>query len=116
MSKVMHSKSQRCLPTGRFGTATMSYFQFIRWLLFLNIFMSVVMVCVVLLPHFLINVPPTFGDSVNVSMSIFHKEAVECTDVYNSATDEIIRSEDVFHQVFDFLQGTVSTVTYLDYT
>ena len=98
------------LISGKFGTAYMSFFRFIRWLMFLNIYIMIVMFCVTTIP-FLVLKPESFSETVNTSQSVYHDQAVNCSRNYQDYIDEIKTLKSTFEKVLDFLQGTVSIVS-----
>ena len=98
-----------CFVSGKFGTAYMSFFRFIRWLMFLNIYIMIVMFCVTTIP-FLVLKPESFSETVNKSQSVYHDQAVNCSRNYQDYIDEIKTLKSTFEKVLDFLQGTVSIV------
>ncbi|XP_063445695.1 transmembrane channel-like protein 7 isoform X2 [Mytilus trossulus] len=82
---------------GRFGTAIMNYFRFIRWLMFMNLYMMVIMMCVTLVPHLILT------DSTNVTIS---NKTKQCTEDYGTHLDNITDTENIGNKIFDVLQGT----------
>lgn len=90
---------------GKFGTAVMSFFRFIRWLMFLNLFMMLILICVITVPYLALGKMP-FEDTVNVSVSEFHRQALECSENYTEYSAELFSQESTFEKVLDFLQGT----------
>lgn len=94
--------------TGQYGTAAMTYFRFIKWLMFLNIYIMIIMFCVITVPYLALG-PYTFNSSltdVNVSG---YREAIECTTEYEIYHSNLTESESIGQQVLDLLQGTVSS-------
>ncbi|XP_052764523.1 transmembrane channel-like protein 7 [Mya arenaria] len=94
---------------GHFGQATVSYFRFLRWLLFLNLFLTIFMITVVLMPFLLL--PTASGDnlfkaSVNECTSLYHYEAVYFSGNYTDFVEESIDSGFTSQSVLDILQGT----------
>ena len=69
----------------------------------------IVMVCVTTIPSLALS-PATFPESVNKSQSVFHAQAVNCSENYELYNEEIKLLKSTFEQVLDFLQGTVSTL------
>ena len=67
----------------------------------------VAMLCVTTIP-FLALKPGTFPETVNRSQSVFHEQAVNCSENYELYNEEIKLLKSTFEQVLDFLQGTVS--------
>lgn len=90
---------------GKFGTAYMSFFRFIRWLMFLNIYIMVIMFCVTTVP-FLALPPESFRETVDINQSVFHEQAVNCSLNYLQYNEKIKTLKSTFEQVLDFLQGT----------
>lgn len=93
---------------GHFGTSTVSYFRFLRWLLFLNLFQSIFMIAAILLPFiFLPTTDPSphadFVDSIDKCNSTWHAQAYYYSQEY---TNRLNASENVGQQVLDVLQGT----------
>ncbi|WAQ97179.1 TMC7-like protein [Mya arenaria] len=89
--------------------ATVSYFRFLRWLLFLNLFLTIFMITVVLMPFLLL--PTASGDnlfkaSVNECTSLYHYEAVYFSGNYTDFVEESIDSGFTSQSVLDILQGT----------
>lgn len=94
--------------TGQYGTAAMTYFRFIKWLMFLNIYIMIIMFCVITVPYLALG-PYTFNSSltdVNVSG---YREAIECTTQYEIYHSNLTETESIGQQVLDLLQGTVSS-------
>lgn len=101
------------LYSGHFGTSTVSYFRFLRWLMFLNIFMSVFMLGTVLLPFLLL--PPQGHGSFSSSMknecaSTFHWQAVMYSANYTSEVETAVKNSSLGQKFLDVLQGTVSSL------
>ncbi|KAL5018333.1 hypothetical protein ScPMuIL_004055 [Solemya velum] len=91
---------------GQFGTAIMNYFRFIRWLMFLNIYLTVITLCVITIPY-LAMAPAQFPQSVPVTnQSVFVQQALECSSNYNNYSRYTLSKESTFEKVLDFLQGT----------
>ncbi|XP_060592581.1 transmembrane channel-like protein 7 [Ruditapes philippinarum] len=90
---------------GKFGTAVMSFFKFIRWLMFLNLFLMLVMVCVITIPYLALESKP-FKETINATQSDYHRQAVNCSENYIEYSEELFRQESTFEKVLDFLQGT----------
>ncbi|KAH3871112.1 hypothetical protein DPMN_034306 [Dreissena polymorpha] len=95
---------------GHFGTSTVSYFRFLRWLMFLNLSLTVFMMFVVLVPFLTVGVggdgANSFTDSVNSCTSKYHYEAIYHSTNYTSSF-EVKNTSKVSTQSFvDVLQGT----------
>ncbi|KAL4239706.1 ion transport [Mactra antiquata] len=90
---------------GKFGTAVMSFFKFIRWLMFLNLFLMLIMICVITIPFVSLGTH-TFEDTLDVNASEFHKLSLNCSDNYNLYSEELFSQENILEKVLDFLQGT----------
>jgi len=95
--------------TGKFGTAVMSFFKFIRWLFFLNLFLTIVMLSVTTLPYVGFG-SQSFETTIEANKTRFHTQAVSCTNNYTDYSKEIFSQKSTFEKVLDFLQGTVSTI------
>jgi len=99
----------------------MIFFRFIRWLMFLNLFLTLLWICVIIIPFF-VQGPSSFKDSVvtatnesvaeivNSNSSYFYGLAANCTAEYSTYSDTIFQQESTFEKVLDFLQGTVSFI------
>ncbi|XP_071132214.1 transmembrane channel-like protein 7 isoform X2 [Mytilus edulis] len=83
---------------GRFGTAIMNYFRFIRWLMFMNLYMMVIMMCVTLVPHLILTDSP-----FNVTIS---NKTIPCTKEYGKSIKNFTDTENIGNKIFDVLQGT----------
>lgn len=91
---------------GKFGTAYMSFFRFIRWLMFLNIYIMIVMFCVTTIPFLALSPRRNFPETVPENKSVFQEQAVNCSENYELYNEEIKLKKSTFEQVLDFLQGT----------
>ena len=85
--------------SGRFGTAITNYFRFIRWLMFMNLYMVVIMIGVTLVPQLILE------DSLFIQSQ--NNTVEECTENYNSYLKNITSREGIGSQILDALQGTV---------
>jgi len=103
-------QSEQPCYSGHFGSATVSYFRFMRWLMFLNLFLSIFMASIVLTP-FLVLAPSgtdnNFAAGTNSCESKYHFEAVQYSHYYEEKVDG-----ETMHTFADYtldaLQGTVS--------
>ncbi|KAL4239689.1 Transmembrane channel-like protein 5 [Mactra antiquata] len=94
---------------GHFGTSTVSYFRFLRWLMFLNIFMSVFVLGIILIPFLLL--PPqgmgTFNSTVgNYCASNYTYLAVYYSANYTAHVDYDVKTSSLGQKFRDVLQGT----------
>lgn len=108
---------------GHFGTSVMTYFRFMRWLLFLNFYLMVIMLGLTMVPYvikinrpwkFLDTAPPAnhsntsnVTNSTGVEVNFFGK-AINCTENYLDFLHNASTSEDWGSKILDALQGTVS--------
>lgn len=94
---------------GHFGTSTMSFFRFLRWLMFLNLFLAVFMISIVLLPFLLLEPirHGTFASSVNTCSSPFHYQAVYYSVSYTHYVQTTVEKATASQKMIDILQGTV---------
>ncbi|KAK3588971.1 hypothetical protein CHS0354_043141 [Potamilus streckersoni] len=90
---------------GKFGTAIMSYFRFLRWLMFLNAYIMIIQFFCITVPYLALN-PRTFSETVLLNASNFIQEAKQCTQNYTNYHDDIVRNETDFQKFLDFLLGT----------
>lgn len=80
---------------GKFGTAVVSYFVFLKWLLFLNIYIFLIMFGFVVIPELIL------GDHYD------EQEATVCeTDYSSSINTECQTDGDGVQCILDFLEGT----------
>lgn len=99
---------------GQFGTSVMTYFRFMRWLLFLNFYLMVVMLGLTMVPYVIkINRPWSFLDSPhpnntesNFTGDDFFEKALNCTKNYIGFLDNQTNPEDWGSKALDTLQGT----------
>lgn len=94
--------------SGQYGTAAMTYFRFIKWLMFLNIYIMIIMFCVITVPYLALS-PHTFNSSLTDANVSGYREAIECTTEYEIYHNNLTESESIGQQVLDLLQGTVSS-------
>lgn len=94
--------------TGQYGTAAMTYFRFIKWLMFLNIYIMIIMFCVITVPYLAL-APYTFNSSLTDANVSGYREAIECTTEYEIYHSNLTETESIGQQVLDLLQGTVSS-------
>ena len=97
---------------GKYGTAVMTYFRFIKWLMFLNLYIMVIMFCVITVPYLALG-PRTFNESLPNPNVTGYTEAISCTAEYETFHEEIRKNETVALLVLDFVQGTVSGSCYI---
>ncbi|XP_060599592.1 transmembrane channel-like protein 2-A isoform X1 [Ruditapes philippinarum] len=91
---------------GHFGQSTVSYFRFLRWLMFLNLFMTLIMFGVVLLPFLSLDIGGSFVSSVNACSSIPNNMAVFYTLNYTADVKSKVNQSSTAEKVQDVLQGT----------
>lgn len=88
---------------GEYGTAIMTYFKFLKWLLKLNFYTMMITFCVITVPYLALG-PSTYKDTVkhlnNSDISI------TCTQEYIQYMDNFTAAESLDEKVIDFLQGT----------
>ncbi|XP_076075036.1 transmembrane channel-like protein 7 isoform X7 [Mytilus galloprovincialis] len=88
---------------GEYGTAVMTYFKFLKWLLRLNFYTMIITFCVITIP-FLVLGPSSYEDSVrSVNNS---QDSIDCTKEYIHYMDNFTSQESLDEKVIDFLQGT----------
>ncbi|XP_011438141.3 transmembrane channel-like protein 7 isoform X1 [Magallana gigas] len=90
---------------GQYGTAAMTYFRFIKWLMFLNIYIMIIMFCVITVPYLALG-PFTFNSSLTDANVSGYREAIECTTQYEIYHSNLTETESIGQQVLDLLQGT----------
>ncbi|KAH3871075.1 hypothetical protein DPMN_034269, partial [Dreissena polymorpha] len=96
---------------GKYGTAVMSFFRFIRWLMFLNIFLTLICLCVILFP-FLAQGSRSFKDTAGLwnptatNGTDYQGLAHNCSAEYEVYTKDNFNRESTFQKVLDVLQGT----------
>lgn len=86
----------------------MTYFRFIKWLMFLNIYIMIIMFCVITVPYLALG-PYTFNSSLTDANVSGYREAIECTTEYEIYHSNLTETESIGQQVLDLLQGTVSS-------
>lgn len=88
---------------GEYGTAVMTYFKFLKWLLKLNLYTMLITFCVITIP-FLVLGPSSYEDSVrSVNNS---QDSIDCTAEYINYMDNFTSQESAGEMAIDFLQGT----------
>ncbi|XP_052070541.1 transmembrane channel-like protein 7 [Mytilus californianus] len=90
---------------GRYGMAIMTYFKFIRWLFFLNIYLSIIMLAFVILPGSFM-LPYKFEESLTVSNMTEYKATMTCSAKYKTYIDSFTRKLSTVDKILDFLEGT----------
>ncbi|XP_013380167.1 transmembrane channel-like protein 7 isoform X2 [Lingula anatina] len=65
---------------GHFGTGIMSYFRFVKWIFFLNVYIAVITFCVITLPHLILE-PHDFLATVAVTPSSSQQAGDNMTNV-----------------------------------
>lgn len=110
------------LVAGRYGMAIMTYFRFVKWLMFLNFYIMLITFAILVIPFAALS-PSKFDDilgnkslpaAANVSSEVYNMtlQAVNCTQQYIRHTDQVHRSIHTGATLFvDLIQGTVSTRT-----
>ena len=91
--------------SGEYGTAIMTYFKFLKWLLKLNFYTMIITFCVITIPYLALG-PSTYTDTVqhlNDSAT-----SISCTEEYIEYMNNFTSKESIDEKVIDFLQGTVS--------
>ncbi|KAK3588968.1 hypothetical protein CHS0354_043139 [Potamilus streckersoni] len=84
---------------GHFGSSTVSYFRFLRFLMFLNLYLTLIIFGVIVIPHFIL--PDIFIDSKQ------YIETYNCSVSYKQHTDELKRnSSSAGNIALSILQGT----------
>ncbi|XP_069122851.1 transmembrane channel-like protein 7 isoform X2 [Argopecten irradians] len=89
---------------GSYGTAIMTYFRFIKWLMFLNFYIMIIMFGVITVPYLVLG-PYKFEESVTPDVGGY-LESVNCTLDYIDYNINYTNSESTFEKVLDILQGT----------
>ncbi|XP_060064146.1 transmembrane channel-like protein 7 isoform X2 [Ylistrum balloti] len=89
---------------GSYGTAIMTYFRFIKWLMFLNFYIMIIMFGVITVPYLALG-PYEFQESVSSDVGGY-LESVNCTLDYIDYNINYTESESTFEKVLDVLQGT----------
>ena len=74
----------------------------------------VIMFFVTTIPFLVISPGLSFQESINNTQSVFHQQAVNCSQNYAGYNEEIKALKSAFEQVLDFLQGTVSLYCYYE--
>lgn len=88
---------------GKYGTAIMTYFRFLKWLLKLNMYTMLITFCVITVPYLTLG-PYTYEESVrNMNLS---ETSINCTSDYIKYMDNFTSQESIDEKVIDFLQGT----------
>ncbi|CAD5114164.1 DgyrCDS3307 [Dimorphilus gyrociliatus] len=82
---------------GQFGPAVSSYFAFLKWLFFLNLYIFLISFCFIIIPQIIYN------DKVDYSTSDTSTTAV-CSRRYKDSV--VVMKNDTAQLVLDFLQGT----------
>jgi hypothetical protein len=104
---------------GRYGMAVMTYFRFVKWLMFLNFYIMVITFGILVIPYAAMN-SSGFDDYVrnksspdlNVTSRDYRMimEAVNCTQQYTRHMDKVHGAVHTSATLFlDLIQGTVST-------
>lgn len=108
------------LVVGRYGMAIMTYFRFVKWLMFLNFYIMLITFAILVIPFAALS-PSKFDDilgnkslpaAANVSSEVYNMtlQAVNCTQQYIRHTDQVHGSVHTGATLFvDLIQGTVST-------
>jgi len=91
--------------------AIMTYFKFVRWLFFLNIYQSVIMLLVVIIPGSFM-LPYHFEKSLSTSNISEFKTSVQCSRQYKSYIGNFTQKLTKVDKILDFLKGTVSIMFY----
>ena len=91
---------------GQYGAAVASYFIFLRWLFFLNIFLCVLVLVFLMTPQFIFPVTgfdrAVAGDTPNATVQLI----ASCSALYEQKDKNVSRN--FMSHVSDILQGTVS--------
>ncbi len=124
---------------GNFGTSVTSYFRFLKWLLGLNVFVTLLLLGVLVFTQVFME-PKDFADSLTdgkdqserslsicceasakieffaplffaVNRTRFTVKAQNCSKVYESFVEGTINNHSAFDQVLDFFSGTVSLIS-----
>ena len=88
----------------------MTYFRFLRWLMFLNLFIAIIMLGITLAPFLALkpSKDPDFVSAVNACQSEYHFLASVFSQNYTDVVKAAREKESNFQKVLDVLQGTVS--------
>lgn len=102
---------------GRYGMAIMTYFRFVKWLMFLNFYIMLITFAILVIPFAALS-PSKFDDilgnkslpaAANVSSEVYNMtlQAVNCTQQYIRHTDQVHGSLHTGATLFvDLIQGT----------
>ncbi|XP_050394549.1 transmembrane channel-like protein 7 isoform X3 [Patella vulgata] len=92
---------------GKFGTATASYFRFTRWLMFLNVYIFLITLPVIVLPT-LFSENDDFASDFNVTNTthIGVIEAINCSRYYDRHIENIKNTDSTTDKVLNFFKGT----------
>ncbi|XP_064610128.1 transmembrane channel-like protein 7 isoform X2 [Liolophura sinensis] len=94
---------------GHFGSAILSYFTFVRWLMFLNLFIGMLLFLVITLPYLVLQPNQTFqeyADAIAVTDDVFLNQSVKCSEKYLNYLNDTVSKHNATDYVLDFLQGT----------
>lgn len=107
---------------GKFGSATVSYFRFTRWLVYLNLFGFLMSFLVIVVPFFSTTHPESFSLWLNTSNLCsrtasnsndtcpYQLRAKQCSEAYMDYVKNSTDKKNVGEKIVDFIVGTVSII------
>nr|UYL70871.1 Tmc487a [Platynereis dumerilii] len=92
---------------GHFGTAALSYFVFLKLLFFLNLFIAILLLCVVVFPQQFLK-PGKFNDTLTAGGTVFkyERQSLQCSTEYDTRIENDTSQSGVDDKIIDFVQGT----------
>lgn len=107
--------------SGRFGSGIASYFRFLRWLFYLDLVLTVIVLSVTTLPYAILDNYLNFDNYIQVVQkdwkinNSFVAEAQNCSLWYQNYLQMEMSKKGLADHVKDVLQGTVSVLVFYVY-
>ena len=90
--------------SGHQGTGVLSYFVFLKWLFFLNIYLFLLIFVFVVIPHAAFNSQGYTTAVTNAGVSVSTTNTITCSVLYSNNVTTSSAAADLIQ---DFIQGTV---------
>lgn len=91
---------------GRFGSATASYFRFVRWVIYLNLFTFFVSFFFIVVPFIVGSQPQSFGEDTKLTANnTYMDKAKRCSEVYQQTLRNITENQETPQKVLGVIIG-----------